>query len=485
MSIRMPFLLVFPVLLFCADAAGASVLCSSHLGHLRLRERCPRHETQVDVAALSAGAFDVPLRNWDVAPRLGATEGLEAVAASAPSNFINLDPCRLVDSRPGTSSAFVGDDIGAFADFEIRTYTLTGLCGVPADATALSINLAVVPGVAAGFASVGPGGSIAPFPPGPSFASISYEAAGPVLSNSLIVPLDASGQVDIYAARAADVVIDTNGYFLPEGAGSRTVFLPGTGTPTENGTALRDLVEVINIAPLGSLWSVELGPGVFDLGSALIGPGRRTAIHGAGRGMTTVTCACAGTVLVAGADGLELYDLRLDNTHGSSTLANIAISSGGNLLLRSVHLTSTSGGGISLNGSTGTIEDTLIETEIASVFAVDDIADAPSLFVARNSVIQTVNADVVVATDSILTIEDSTLDALAATRDTISLLGTTSVATVRHSRLETGGASYLDGAAGTFSMSQSYIDAAATSFGGTATCSATSGPGTFVATGCP
>ena len=57
---------------------------------------------------------------------------------------------------------------------------------------------------------------------------------------------------------------------------------------------------------------------------------------------------------------------------------------------------------------------------------------------------------------------------------------------VRHCRITTSVFDYyVSGTAGTVEMSHTYVDAAGTSFSGTATCSATAGPGTFTATGCP
>lgn len=229
MAHRSRILLIAALLAASAHIAEAAVLCSSHLGHLRLRERCPRHEMPVDVRELLASAPDaVPLQGWDVPPDPAADlpAGLEAVAATNSSTLVDLTPCRLVDTRPGLASALSGVDIGPFADETIRTYSLEGSCGIPTSGVeAVSINLAIVPGQQSGFASVGPGSSLPAFPPGPSFASINYQGQGSPISNSLIVPVDSDGEIDVYVARSADVVIDTNGYFAgPSDDSGNTAF---------------------------------------------------------------------------------------------------------------------------------------------------------------------------------------------------------------------------------------------------------------------
>ena len=50
-------------------------------------------------------------------------------------DFYTLDPCRAIDSR--------GAEAPALAAGAIRTFTMTGRCGIPATATALSVNVAV------------------------------------------------------------------------------------------------------------------------------------------------------------------------------------------------------------------------------------------------------------------------------------------------------------------------------------------------------
>ncbi len=485
LSTRVGRTLVVSFFVLSWTAADASVLCSSRLGHLRLRERCQRHEIHVDLRDLADAAPDpVPLADWPTTSQSSAFAGLESAASAPDATMINVAPCRLVDTRPGGPSAVVGDDIGALADFEIRTYTLTGLCGVPAGATALSINLAVVPGVAGGFASVGPTGSIAPFPPGPSFASINFVGSSPPLSNSLIVPLDDAGRIDVYAARAADVIIDTNGYFQPKDAGTNVFFLPGTGTGLENGAALSAVVGEVNALPLGTRSTIELGPGVFDLDATALNIIRPVSLVGADQALTSILCACVSDAVVFSADsaGSSIRHVRVENTMNSLNSHALRFSASGGSAASHVDIRTTGGAGIYLS-SAPNIALTHVTVDAAGLAVFG--SGTGSSAVVRSSTLSSVNREVtLVLTANSLTIENSTLETADPLEPVIDTQSGGAVL-VRHSRLTSAGSSYIAGTGGTFSMTQSFVDAATISYAGTATCTATAGPTTFDATTCP
>lgn len=471
-------------LLLMADAvAHAAVLCSSTLGHLRLRESCRRHETQVDVASLVGGAESgsVPLENWPVAERAARPDGLESAASVSQSTLVSLNPCRLIDTRPGRSSEFVGDDIGSFEDQERRTYTLAGLCNVPPEAKALSINLAIVSGPLGGFATVGPAGSVPAWPPGPSFASINFSASS-VVSNSLIVPLDGSGAIDVYAARSADVIIDTNGYFQSPEVGTNTFFVAGTGTPAKNGEALFAAIAEANALPLGTPSSVELGPGTFDVSE---GDGlsitRPVALSGAGQTLTKIVCDCEDVILLNGITGASVEDLALENLGALANDLGIHAFFAPQTVLRRLVVTSTGGVGIRLSNSTGSL---LVDVAVdaAAHHGVMVTGAASDHATVRNSDIRGGKDGVYCVTASV-TIEDSTLETDNIIEGPVS---TTSngVAFVRGSTL-IAPATYADGSTGTITITHSFVDAGTIDYGGTASCTATTTPGAFHATGCP
>lgn len=475
--------LAIALLLLPSPDVHSMTLCASTFGHVRLREACRRNEQVVDVRALAAESDPVPLRNWETPPEhvvsVDSPSGLESVAAASSSSMANLTPCRLIDTRPGSSSALAGDDIGPLASFEIRTYTLTGFCGIPTGASALSINLAVVPGAQSGFVSVGPGASIPAFPPGPNFASINFVGAGPAISNSLIVPLDSQGRIDVYAARETDVIIDTNGFF--EVSAANTLYVPGTGSASENGDALDDAVAEANAGAASSLWVIELGPGVFDLGTTGISLSNQTALVGAGRQLTTITCACNSPAITVNVAASEVRDLRVDNTSTNTSSADaIFISGADDTTVSNAYVTTAGNDGIDISGST----DVLIEQVIAETadVAVDFNSNVTGSVI--DSTLSSATSQAFqLTTNDVATIRNCSLERLNS-GDLMQIQGTGANVSIFNSRLVSPGTLAL-GTAGTLEISNSFVDAASPTFTGTTTCRGTATPAGFLTTTCP
>ncbi len=137
-----------------------------------------------------------------------ASTGSSVVAAGAcAGSFYTLTPCRLIDTRsaPGPYGA------PSLSSGQDRAFTLAGQCGIPADAVAVSVNVAVVqPTSGPGFLTIYPAGTARPV-----VSTINYRS-GQTRANNAIVALGAGGDVTIHCAQGggtADVVIDVNGYF--------------------------------------------------------------------------------------------------------------------------------------------------------------------------------------------------------------------------------------------------------------------------------
>jgi hypothetical protein len=120
-------------------------------------------------------------------------------------NFYTLTPCRIVDTR---SSG------GPLTPGVVRVIPVAGLCGVPADAVAVSINATDVNPTALGYITLFAGNASLPqtstvsFGPGKTRANnavlmLSTDDLGTLAAQALIP----SGQVDL--------IIDVNGYFKP------------------------------------------------------------------------------------------------------------------------------------------------------------------------------------------------------------------------------------------------------------------------------
>ena len=154
------------------------------------------------VQSLAAQQADVPLRNWKVP---AATSGMHTLSdATPPRAFIGLPPCRIVDTR-GNGAPIQG---GIFAAAESRNYALTGICGLPAGADAVSLNVTVTGALGTGFIKIYPQGGSAPV-----VSTVNY-VAGQTIANAAIVPLSSGGAITVVAGvHGTHVVIDINGYF--------------------------------------------------------------------------------------------------------------------------------------------------------------------------------------------------------------------------------------------------------------------------------
>jgi len=124
------------------------------------------------------------------------------------TDFYAVTPCRLVDTRnpngPSGGPALVGN--------AVRTFPVTGICGVPADAKSVTVNLTIVQPAAAGDLRIYPSGITAPL------ASTINFSAGQVLANNAILSLvggTTPGSIDVQAdtAGASHLVLDVTGYF--------------------------------------------------------------------------------------------------------------------------------------------------------------------------------------------------------------------------------------------------------------------------------
>lgn len=119
------------------------------------------------------------------APHSGAPAGTNdwILFLSPTSNALHtLAPCRLVDTRQAG---------GALAAGSTRIFTLTGTCGVPADARSVAVNLTVTQATGAGNLRAFPDGTPVPL------ASVVNFSAGQTRANSAVLPLGPGGRVAI------------------------------------------------------------------------------------------------------------------------------------------------------------------------------------------------------------------------------------------------------------------------------------------------
>jgi hypothetical protein len=150
-------------------------------------------------------------------------------ASASPTNaglFNALPPTRLLDTR---------NNGGPVAQGQIRNLQVTGQGGVPqAGVAAVALNVTATNPTSASYLSIFPGGSALP-----ATSNLNFEA-GQTLPNRVVVPVGASGQIEIFNAFGrVDVVVDVNGWFTdatsPAGGSRFTAIAPQRILDTRSG----------------------------------------------------------------------------------------------------------------------------------------------------------------------------------------------------------------------------------------------------------
>jgi uncharacterized repeat protein (TIGR03803 family) len=163
----------------------------------------------------TAGTAGTPLT-------LSVTETNASGCASAPGNatvmvapagsavlFYTLPPCRVLDTRNPTGP-LGGPSLqpGATRTFDVAA----SICGIPATAKAISVNLAVTGPVGPGHLTLYPGDAVQ----APSTSTINF-SANQTRANNAVLPLasDGSGTINVLAGTGGTVafILDVNGYF--------------------------------------------------------------------------------------------------------------------------------------------------------------------------------------------------------------------------------------------------------------------------------
>ncbi len=139
----------------------------------------------------------------------GTVQGGSEQAASSISNgaYTPLSPTRLLDTRTN------GETLGP--NSSLNLLVLGG--SVPADASAVALNVTVTDTTSDSFLTVYPTGQ-----PLPLVSNLNWPS-GETVPNLVIVPVGLGGEVTFYNDQGrTDVVVDLEGYFAPEPSNSTT-----------------------------------------------------------------------------------------------------------------------------------------------------------------------------------------------------------------------------------------------------------------------
>ena len=161
---------------------------------------------EATVALTAAGKMDL----YDAG---GTTDMVVAVvgyyAAGAGAQYFPLTPARVADSRTGSGYQLAGHTLGAGTTANITVPGQYG-DGVPANATAVVLNVTDTNATNASTFTLWPAGATKP-----NFGQLDFNA-GATVNNETTVALGTAGQISIYnAVGSADVIVDVEGYFAP------------------------------------------------------------------------------------------------------------------------------------------------------------------------------------------------------------------------------------------------------------------------------
>lgn len=121
--------------------------------------------------------------------------------ATAKLRFVPVTPCRVIDTREGSSPA-----APLFA--QTRVVPVAGTCGVPPAAKAFSLNVTAVPLQSLSFLTIWPTGEAQPF------ASLLNSWSGAIVAAASLTKAGVDGSVSVFTTDPTHLVIDVNGYFV-------------------------------------------------------------------------------------------------------------------------------------------------------------------------------------------------------------------------------------------------------------------------------
>ncbi len=164
------------------------------------------------------GTYLVQVSSSDLASTGTYNLGVDCILGLTGEGFVPVTPCRIADTR--SSSGFTGSfgppsmTAGSTRNFPIPKSS----CGIPETAQLYSLSVTAVPPAPLGYLSIWPTGELQPL------VSTLNSSDGQVVANAAIVPAGSSGDVSVYVSNTTDVVIDIDGYFIPESAAAAAFY---------------------------------------------------------------------------------------------------------------------------------------------------------------------------------------------------------------------------------------------------------------------
>jgi hypothetical protein len=144
-----------------------------------------------------------------------ATAPVTVVPVGTSSKFSTVGPCRVFDTRTGLGScpgatAVAKEPLGPGKTMRVNVLAMSG---IPADATAVVLNITAVGATAGTYVTAWPDGTTRP-----SASNLNPARGKDPSPNLAVVPIGANGYIDLYNfAGSVNLVADISGYFAPDG----------------------------------------------------------------------------------------------------------------------------------------------------------------------------------------------------------------------------------------------------------------------------
>jgi hypothetical protein len=242
--------------LYLYDAAGTQLAFSNPTSGLTGYDSATGLGASITIDLPSYGYYYIRIWNeqtdgtGDAGYSFYGTQGtysVSVVGGPPPGDgFWTVPVTRLLDTRPTP-----------IASGATRNLTVTGVAGVPANATAVALNVAAVGPLGAGHLRVFPAGT--PLPT----ASVLNFAVAKNTPNHVMVKVGAAGQISIYAGNTTNVIVDVSGFWIPDDDGNDQY--QSVATPTR--------IHQMVLAPLSTVTVPVLGVGGIPTQAGLPGAG--------------------------------------------------------------------------------------------------------------------------------------------------------------------------------------------------------------------
>jgi len=236
-------------------------------------------------------------------------------SASGTSAYTAAVPCRVFDTRTGNGSCSSGHTFtpGTVPAGGVLQVNVTGVDGVPANATAIVLNVTAVSATVPGdYISVYPDS-----PTKPAVSNLNVNDANPV-PNLVIVPVPASGLVDFFNAKGTvNLLGDVAGWFAPGTSAKYTTTGPCRVFDTRSGSGVCAGAPAFTAGPVGPAGTLKIK--VTSVGGV---PANATAVV---LNVTAVGATVPGTFVAVYPDSPTLPAVSNLNVNNGNAIPNLVI----------------------------------------------------------------------------------------------------------------------------------------------------------------